>query len=160
MKAGVITATLLWTGLAKHRFYFNAFVFDRESEPGFVLARFAFVQWGECLNCMTMVFPKLLVDASRESLLKYVREIGLAALGTDFSVPTIPRYAQGTIEMADFINVARSGDIAEISFHGFALQHALEAAKSGKPINAEMLAVFRSSTTMQLKWILTLYEQG
>jgi len=140
--------------------YFNTFDFDRESEPGFLVARFAFVRWGECLDCLTVLLPKLLVDAGKETFLKYVDEVGLEVLGSDFKIPTVPRFVQGAVEAADIINVARSGDVGEISMHGFALREALEASKDPKKrVSAEPLVFLRSSTNLHVKWILTLYEK-
>jgi hypothetical protein len=140
--------------------YFNTFDLDRDSEPGFLVARFAFVRWGECLDCLTVLIPRVLVDAGREGLLKYVKEVGFEVLGSDFKVTPVPRFIQGAVETADIINVARSGDVGEISMHGFALQEALEASKDPKKrVNAEPLAFLRSSTSLQIKWIMTLYDQ-
>ena len=159
MKGESITPSLNWDGIAKRQTYFNAFDFDRESEPGFVVARFAFVRWGECVDCITIIIPKLLIEFSRETLLSYVKEVGLEALGSDFRIPPVPRFTQGRIQIADFLNVARSADIAEIAVHAFALGPALEAAKGRlKQVNAELLAILRSNTSLQIKWILTLYE--
>jgi hypothetical protein len=93
---GTLTITPQWGG-AKKRSYFNAFDLDR-TEKGFVVSRFAFVRFGDCLDCMTIVLAETLVGHARTILLDYVKTVGLQAVKFDLKTPEIPRFAQGTVE--------------------------------------------------------------
>jgi hypothetical protein len=156
---GTLTITPQWGG-AKKRSYFNAFDLDR-TEKGFVVSRFAFVRFGDCLDCMTIVLAETLVGHARTILLDYVKTVGLQAVKFDLKTPEIPRFAQGTVEIADVIDVARSDDVGEIAFHSFSLRYAAEAAKTKKPpASPEFVAILRSSITLQIKWIMSLYGES
>lgn len=150
---------MLWNNPALRRIYFNTFDFDFKSEPGFVVARFAFVRWGEAVDNFTAIFSELLIESARESLLQYVKDVGLEILGSDFNIPSVPRFGNGAVETADIINVTRTGDVSEISLHAFALKEAFEVSLDPKKrVSAYPLAILRSSTSLQLKWILKLYD--
>jgi len=154
-----VEPTLLWNNPAVRRIYFNTFDFDFKSESNFVVARFAFVRWGEAVDNFTAIFSKLLVESARESLLQYVKEVGFEILSSDFNIPSVPRFGKGAVETADIINVTRAGDVGEISLHAFALKEAFEASNDPKKaLSAYPLAILRSSTSLQLKWIMTLYD--
>ena len=140
---GTLTITPQWGG-AKKRTYFNAFDLDR-TEQGFVVSRFA-----DCLDCITVVLANVLVERARTILLDYVKGAGLQALKFDLKTPEIPRFAQGTVEIADIIDVARSDDIGEIALHAYSLRYVVEAARTKKsPAPPEFVAILRSSITMQ-----------
>ncbi len=92
-----LTITPRWSG-AKRRTYFNAFDLDR-SEKGFVISRFAFVRWGECVDCTTIILTQALLDFGRESLLQYVKGVGLQAVDYEGRMPEIPRSSHGVIRV-------------------------------------------------------------
>jgi hypothetical protein len=92
---------------AKRRSYFNTFDLDRETEKGFVLCRFAFVRWGECVDCTTVLIAESVIENARESFLKYVKEVGLGAVDYESKIPDIPRFQHGVVEIADVVNLGR-----------------------------------------------------
>jgi hypothetical protein len=105
----------------KKRSYFNTFDLDPASEKGFVICRFAFVRWGDCVDCTTVLIPEPLIQASRENFFAYMKEVGLSAVDYDSKTPEIPHFNQGTLEFADIVNVSRSGDVGEIALHAFSV---------------------------------------
>jgi|SRR5271165_457695 len=157
-QAKAITLKPEWTG-AKRRTYFNTFDLDRTSEKGFVVCRFAFLRWGECVDCITVLIAEAVIQSVQQNFVNYVKEVGLSAVDYDFKTPEIPRFHQGALEIADIINVARSGDIAEITLHAFSLPYVLEATKTGVQPAAEFVAILRSSLSLQIKWVVSLYEK-
>jgi|SRR5271165_5305114 len=155
-----VTLTPEWSG-AKRRSYFNTFDLDRKSEKGFFVARFAFVRWGECVDCTTIILTNPVVDQSRQSLLEYVKGVGLQAIDYEYRIPEIPRFSQGVVDFADLINVGRSGDIGEITLHAFSIRYMIEAANTHKKFpSPEFIAILRSNISLQIKWILDLYAQS
>lgn len=146
---------------AKRRSYFNTFDLDRKSEKGFVIARFAFVRWGECVDCTTIIFANPVLDQSRESLMGYVKGVGLQAVDFDFHIPELPRFSQGVVDCADLISVGRSGDVAEIALHSFSIRSMIEATNTHRKLpSPEFIAILRSNIGLQIKWILDLYAQN
>jgi hypothetical protein len=155
-----VTLTPEWSG-AKRRTYFNTFDLDRKSEKGFVVARFAFVRWGDCVDCTTIILANTVVDQSRQSLLEYVKGVGLQAVDYEYRIPELPRFGQGLVDCADLINVGRSGDVGEITLHAFSIRYMIEAVNSHKKLpSAEFIAILRSNISLQIKWILDLYAQS
>lgn len=147
-------------GWGREALFFNTFDIDR-SENGFVLTRFAFVRYGECLSCVTVVFGGTLLNGAREQLLKYVAEVGLKSVDFSLKVPEIPRFSQTIVEIADVIDVARSDNVAETAFHVFSLRYFIEAQRSKRsPEAPDFVAILRSDLTVQIKWIMALYEES
>jgi hypothetical protein len=126
-----------------------------------VVARFAFVRWGECVDCTTIILANLLVEQSRQSLFDYVKAVGLSAVEYEYHPPEIPRFSQGGVEIADLINVGRSDDVGEIALHAFSIRYMIEAANTHKSFpSPEFVAILRSNISLQIKWILDLYAQS
>jgi hypothetical protein len=148
-------------GSAKRRSYFNTFDLDRTSEKGFVLCRFAFVRWGECVDCTTVLIPELVINNAQQSFLSYVKDVGLGAVDYESKIPDIPRFQHGIVEIADIINLGRSDNIGEIALHGFSIPYLIEATKSGiTPAPPEFIAILRSSLSLQIKWVVSLYAKS
>jgi hypothetical protein len=145
---------------AKRRSYFNTFDVDRKTEKGFVLCRFAFVRWGECVDCTTVLIAESAIENARESFLKYVKEVGLGAVDYESKIPEIPRFQHGVVEIADVINLGRSEKVGEISLHAFSLPYLIEAAKAGATLPPpDFVALLRSSLSLQIKWVVGLYDK-
>jgi hypothetical protein len=106
----------------------------------------------------------VLADAfqnARTVLLDYVKAVGLQAVNFDLKTPEIPRFAQGTVDIADVIDVARSDEVAEIAFHAYSLRYAAEAARTKKtPASPEFVAILRSTISLQINWIMSLYGES
>jgi hypothetical protein len=148
-------------GGAKRRGYFNTFDVDRTTEKGFVLCRFAFVRWGECVDCTTVLVAESVIQKAQQNFLNYVKEVGLGAVDYEAKIPEIPRCHHGVVEIADIVNVGRSENIGEIALHAFSLPFLIEAAKVGAtPPPAEFVAILRSSLSLQIKWIVSLYDKS
>jgi hypothetical protein len=146
---------------AKRRSYFNTFDLDFDAEKHFIISRFAFVRWGECIDCASVLLPKAVVQNGREIFMTYVKEVGLSAIDYEFKIQEIPRFNHGIVEIADVVNVSRSGDIAEINLYGFSFQHAAEGVKKGEAsITPEFLVTLRSSLSLQIQWITKLYAKS
>jgi hypothetical protein len=43
---------------ATRRSYFNTFDLEFDTELHFIISRFAFVRWGECIDCVTVLTPR------------------------------------------------------------------------------------------------------
>jgi hypothetical protein len=150
---------LSWSG-AKKRTYFNSFDIDR-SEKGFVISRFAYVRFGEIVDCLTIVLTQALVKQLKANLLEYVTSVGLAAVAFESKMPEIPRYTQGRLELADVVDLGRSDDVGEIAFHVFSIRYVLQAVREQKsPARPEFVAILRSHVSLQINWIVSLYEES
>jgi hypothetical protein len=155
----VVTVKLASIG-ARKRSYFNTFDLDRTTEKGFVLCRFAFVRWGECVDCTTVLIAENVIQNARQSFLNYVKEVGLGAVDYESKIPEIPRFHHGIVEIADVVNLGRSESIGEIGLHAFSLPHLIETAKAGTPSQPEFVAILRSSLSLQIKWVVSLYDKN
>src|SRR5271165_994134 len=132
----------------------------RKSEPGFVVAKFAFVSCGECVDCTTVIMPNALVENARQNFMDYVKKVGPDTPVSDIRIPEIPRFERGVVELADIINVARTGDVAEIAIHTYSIKHRIDVAQcEEQDMKADLVAMLRSNISIQIKWIMSLYDQ-
>jgi hypothetical protein len=146
---------------AKRRSYFNTFDLDRKTEKGFVLCRFAFVRWGECVDCTTVLITEAAIENARQSFLNYVKEVGLGAVDYESNIPEIPRFQHGVVEIADVVNLSRSENVGEISLHAFSLPFLIEASKTGVALTPpDFVAILRSGLSLQIKWVVSLYDKA
>jgi hypothetical protein len=54
----------------------------------------------------------------------------------------------------------RSENVGEISLHTFSLPYLIEAAKAGATLaSPDFVAILRSGLSLQIKWVVSLYDK-
>jgi len=104
--------------------------------------------------------PNALVENARQNFMDYVKKVGPDTPVSDIRIPEIPRFERGVVELADIINVARTGDVAEIAIHTYSIKHRIDVAQcEEQDMKADLVAMLRSNISIQIKWIMSLYDQ-
>jgi hypothetical protein len=94
--------------------------------------------------------PNALVKNARQNFMDYVKEVGPDTPVSDIRIPEIPRFERGVVEFADIINVARTGDVAEIAIHAYSIKHRIDVAqRAEQDLKADFVAMLRSNISIQ-----------
>jgi hypothetical protein len=130
-----------------------------EHEDGFCVLHFGLVsKAGLLLDHYTCVLPRQTLEHNQTPLLDYLGRIGSPKEKT---VAWQGVLTGQTPDVADIINMAFRNDMAETCFCVFSLTAATRQrrAPAGDTLEAQALALLRSSVEMQKQLIAALYEE-
>ena len=131
-----------------------------EHEDGFCVLHFGLVsKTGLLLDYYSCVLPRQTLEQNQNPLLEYLGRIGSPKEKSPLAWQVVP--SGQTPDVADIINMAFRGDMAETCFCVFSLTAATRQrrAPSGDTLEAQALALLRSSVEMQKQLIAALYEE-
>ena len=135
--------------------YFNRLRVEREGDV--CLLQFGLVSESSLLDSYTCVFPQEALQQNQKSLLEYLNKTGRpAASPTEWKGAPVEK----EVHVADVIAMAFRGGMAETCFYVFSLCAASRVKKTGsETIDAQPLALLRSSADLQKQLIVALYEE-